>query len=167
MFLAAELFVLPGFGVAGLTGLLMIGASLVLASQDFVIPQTAEDLTTTTVSIGTLLGAGIVFCGLAYVMTSYLGRIPMLSQLILAPSPAGASARDEETSTTGIPSEKKVAIGTIGRTTTILRPSGRALIDGEPMDVVSTGDVIAVNVAVRVVEVGFQRIVVEEAEPTV
>jgi membrane-bound serine protease (ClpP class) len=167
MFLAAELFVLPGFGVAGLTGLLMIGASLVLASQDFVIPQTAEDLTTTTVSIGTLLGAGIVFCGLAYVMTSYLGRIPMLSQLILAPSPAGASARDAESSSTGIPTEKIVAIGTIGRTTTILRPSGRALIDGEPMDVVSTGDVIAVNVAVRVVEVGFQRIVVEEAEPTV
>jgi membrane-bound serine protease (ClpP class) len=96
LFLAAELFVLPGFGVAGLTGLLMIGASLVLASQDFIIPQTAEDLTTTTVSIGTLLGAGIVFCGLAYVMTSYLGRIPMLSQLILAPSPAKVSARDEE-----------------------------------------------------------------------
>ncbi len=41
-FLALELFVLPGFGIAGLSGMLLLGASLILASQDFVIPHTGE-----------------------------------------------------------------------------------------------------------------------------
>lgn len=163
-FLAVELFVLPGFGVAGITGLLMIGASLVLASQNFIIPTNAEDLTTTTISIATLVGAGVIFLGISYAMTSFLGRIPVLSQLILTPSPARSAAHHDDDSAGTVPAAKKVAIGTVGKTTTILRPSGRALIDGQPLDVVSTGDVIGANVAVRVVEVGYQRIVVEEAE---
>ncbi|MFA6506471.1 MAG: nodulation protein NfeD, partial [Treponemataceae bacterium] len=37
--LAVEIFVLPGFGIAGVSGLLLIGASLVFSMQDFVVPD--------------------------------------------------------------------------------------------------------------------------------
>jgi membrane-bound serine protease (ClpP class) len=167
IFLALELFVLPGFGVAGFVGLALIAVSIVLACQTFVVPETMQQLKITTGAVATLLGSGAVFLVIAYAMTSYIGRIPFLSQLVLAPVPSPGSDDDFATAdetTTGIPAAKKVAIGTIGQTTTILRPSGRALIDGQPMDVVSTGDVIGVGVKIRVVETSYQRIVVEEAE---
>lgn len=168
VFLAVELFVLPGFGVAGVTGLGLIGVSIVLACQTFVVPASMYDFQTTTAAVGTLVGSTVVFLGIAYAMTTYLGQIPILSQLVLAPAPVRATDDDEadEDAMDGvaIPKAKKIPVGAFGKTTTILRPSGRAIIDGQPLDVVSTGDVIAAGVKIRVVEVGYGRIVVEEAE---
>ncbi|MCC6510392.1 MAG: hypothetical protein IT423_14920, partial [Pirellulaceae bacterium] len=43
--LAIELFILPGFGLFGIGGLLMILASIVLAGQTFVFPSNSEQLT--------------------------------------------------------------------------------------------------------------------------
>lgn len=166
VFLAIELFVLPGFGVAGFVGLAMIATSIILACQNFVLPETTYELQTTSGAVATLLGSGAVFLVIAYAMTSYIGKIPFLSQLVLAPVPSPSADDDDtvEATTLGIPAAKKVPIGAIGRTTTILRPSGRAIIDGQPVDVVSTGDVIAVGVKIRVVETSYQRIIVEEVE---
>ena len=163
IFLAIELFVLPGFGVAGFAGLALIATSIVLACQNFVLPETTYELQTTAGAVTTLLVSSVVFLGIAYAMTSYIGSIPMLSQLVLAPVSSN-SADEEKDAQTGVPSAKKIPIGALGKTTTILRPSGRAMIDGQPVDVVSTGDVIGAGRAIRVVEVGYQRILVEEAE---
>ena len=168
VFLAIELFVLPGFGVAGITGLLMVGISVVLASQRFIIPATTGELTVTMGSIATLLAATAIFLGIAYAMTSYLGNIPMLSQLILAPAPAGKhDSESADSIDAAVPAEKKLAVGAIGQTTTILRPSGRAIIDGKPVDVVSTGDIIAARVNIRVIEIGYGKIIVEEIDDSV
>lgn len=167
IFLAIELFVLPGFGVAGFVGLAMIATSIILACQNFVLPETTYELQTTSSSIFLLFGSGTIFMIIAYIMSSYIGSIPVLSQLVLAPVPSPSAEEEDdaaEDASTGIPKAKKVPIGTIGRTTTILRPSGRAIIDGQPMDVVSTGEVIGAGKTIRVVETGYQRIVVEEAE---
>jgi membrane-bound serine protease (ClpP class) len=38
-FLAVEIFLIPGFGVIGIMGLLIIGVSLVLSMQDFILPR--------------------------------------------------------------------------------------------------------------------------------
>ncbi|WP_254510497.1 NfeD family protein [Anatilimnocola floriformis] len=163
IFLAIELFVLPGFGVAGFAGLAMIATSLILACQNFVLPETTQEMQTTGAAVGTLVVSSLVFVGIAYAMMSYIGKIPLLSQLVLAPLPS-ATTDEDEAAETGIPSIKKIPVGALGKTTTILRPSGRAIIDGQPVDVVSTGDVIATGKSIRVVEVGYQRIVVEEAD---
>ena len=42
-FLAVEIFVLPGFGVAGITGLLLMLAGVLMASQTFLIPETKRE----------------------------------------------------------------------------------------------------------------------------
>lgn len=162
VFLGVELFVLPGFGIAGVTGLGLIGVSIVLACQNFVVPATSHDLQTTTTAVGTLVGSSVIFLAIAYAMTAYLGKIPILSQLVLAPAPTRDADPHDSDAPGTVPAAKKVPIGALGKTITILRPSGRASIDGLLLDVVSTGDVIAAGVQVRVVEVGYQRIVVEE-----
>jgi len=165
IFLAIELFVLPGFGVAGFVGLVMIATSLILACQNFVLPETNHELQISLGAVFTLLISGVVFMGIAYALTSYIGTIPVLSQLVLAPvSSAAVEEESPDEAVAGIPTAKKIPVGVFGRTMTILRPSGRAIIDGQPVDVVSTGDVIGAGKPIRVVEVGYQRIVVEEAE---
>jgi membrane-bound serine protease (ClpP class) len=168
VFLGVELFILPGFGVAGVAGLSMIGLSIVLACQTFVVPATTHDLQTSTTAVGTLVGSSVVFLIIAYIMTAHLGRIPILSQLVLAPTPSRTeedeAAENADPHLPTVPAAKKVPVGAFGKTVTILRPSGRAMIDGQPHDVVSTGDVIGAGKKIRVVETGYQRIVVEEAE---
>jgi membrane-bound serine protease (ClpP class) len=163
-FLAVELLVLPGFGIAGVMGIGLIGVSIILACQTFVVPATVYDLQTTTGAVGTLVLSSVIFLVIAYFMTTYLGRIPILSQLVLTPAPAQSGGEESEVEDSRIPPEKKIPVGAYGETMTILRPGGRAMIDGEPVDVVSTGDVIAAGVKVRVVEATYGRIIVEEAE---
>jgi len=55
-------------------------------------------------------------------------------------------------------------IGSIGEATSQLRPSGTAVIHGEPVQVVTTGGLLPQGARVRVVSVTGNRIVVEEVE---
>jgi membrane-bound serine protease (ClpP class) len=48
---------------------------------------------------------------------------------------------------------------------TELRPTGKALIDGRRLDVISDGDFITRGTAVEVVEVAGTRIVVRKKQP--
>ena len=60
LFLLVEMLVLPGFGIFGLGGGLMILASLVLASQTFVLPQTDSQLTELRHSLTIVAAATLV-----------------------------------------------------------------------------------------------------------
>jgi membrane-bound serine protease (ClpP class) len=53
-------------------------------------------------------------------------------------------------------------MGQIGEATSALRPSGSAILDGRPVQVVSTGELISRGARIKVVEVTGNRIVVEE-----
>jgi membrane-bound serine protease (ClpP class) len=61
--LAVEIFLIPGFGLVGITGLLVIGISLVLSMQDFILPRFDWEWT--------LLGrnAGVVCVGILAAIT--------------------------------------------------------------------------------------------------
>ena len=53
-------------------------------------------------------------------------------------------------------------VGCTGRAETELRPSGRALVAGQPVDVVSEGAFIGKGAAIVVVSVNGSRVVVRE-----
>lgn len=55
-------------------------------------------------------------------------------------------------------------IGAIGEATSQLRPSGTAVFDGEPVQVITTGRLLPQGARVRVVSVTGNRIIVEEVE---
>jgi len=58
-----------------------------------------------------------------------------------------------------------LAVGAVGKATTPLRPAGRADFDGEPVDVISDGTLIAEGEAIRVVDVSGNRVRVVHHQP--
>jgi len=167
LFLAVEIFVLPGFGVSGVAGIILIVVSLILACQSFIIPETAHDWKTLLSSTFLVLGSCVVFCVVAAVMTRYFHNIPILNRMILAPPAADKEAADNKASAGdkgGKASEPAIAIGSVGRAESPLRPIGRARFGNTFLDVVCEGDYIPKGAPLRVIEVAGHRIVVEAAD---
>lgn len=158
-FLGVELFVLPGFGVVGLTGLLLMVASVVLASQSFLIPHTAEEMRELRTNLLVVAGSGVGFFAAAVFVSKYFGMIPVLSALRLEPPKPSASPATDATPTGDLP----LTIGATGEAHTALRPGGKAKIDGRLVDVVAEGTFIDRGRAVEVVEIAGTRVVVREA----
>jgi len=154
--LAVEIFVLPGFGVLGLGGGLLMVAALVLASQSFVLPANDSQFRQLEWSLLGLIGAAIGVAVLAVFMRRWLPLIPGLRQVV-----ADGTAIDVPVAA----DPSLPAPGTAGVTTTRLAPAGKALVDGRLVDVASDGPLIEPGVAVTVVAVRGSRIVVRADAP--
>lgn len=149
-FILMELFVLPGFGIFGLGGGLMVITAIVLAMQTFVWPQTDYELEQVPYSLGTVV---VVFFGMiaaAIFAKHILPKTPYLNQTML-------DAPDEETMEEIRRRETIVdlthLVGNTGKALTPLRPSGKAKIGHEIVSVTSDGDMIEQGEKVVVVEV--------------
>ena len=153
IFLAVELFVIPGFGIPGLTGILLMLASFLLASQDFIVPTTAKQTDTLLFSFLTLIGSGLVFVVAAVLITKKLGRIPLLSGLVLdAPEVVATDMpKDDKEVTSEIHPE--ISVGDWGVSESVLRPAGRAIFAGRSFDVVSDGSFVKPEEQVKVVRI--------------
>lgn len=153
--LLVEIFVLPGFGVAGFAGLACIFLSIALAA----LPATGGDVDPATPSYylvpmarDFIYGAlGAVF--VAFVIARYLPAVPLFRGLALGAP--GAATRGS--AATGLPTP---AVGARGVTETPLRPAGRARIDGAHHDVVAEGAFVPQGTEVQVVAVRGNVIVV-------
>jgi membrane-bound serine protease (ClpP class) len=170
--LAVEIFLIPGFGVVGISGILIIGLSLVLSMQDFLIPQNAWEWG--------LLGrnalvvcVGIIAAITAIAIITLMGpRIRIFDGLTLHsritgtaggpdPDPAATKAMAEAV----FHGEEDYAglLGKTGRAASTLRPSGKAEIDGRTYVVETDGVYIENNTAVTVIRVLGNRVVVAPA----
>ena len=170
LLLAVEIFVLPGFGVAGVSGILLILISMVLACQNFIVPRTEHDWGTLLSSSFLVLSSCAGFAVVAGVMMRYFHVIPVLNNMILAPptssrndAEAGGVLKDGSKSS-GRALESAVQVGSIGRTETSLRPIGRARFGDAFVDVVCEGDYIPRGANVRVLEISGHKVIVEAAE---
>lgn len=149
--LALEIFVIPGFGIAGVLGIVAILAGLVLSLVG--AGDTSEII---------LMAAGrVVFSLLTAVIASlvilrFLPRLPFGRRLILETGLASdvgyASAPDSD----------RRWLGKRGRASSSLRPAGIAEIEGERVDVVSDGEMIEAGQIVEVTRVDGNRIVVRQ-----
>ncbi|MCR9202631.1 MAG: hypothetical protein NXI04_28650 [Planctomycetaceae bacterium] len=167
--LALEIFVIPGFGVFGITGLLMMAGSLIMASHTFSGMSTGQRFEESLSSLGTLAGALVTVICVAAVLNRFLPSIPVLNRLILSPpgyasgdtagpllNPSAYSAGGD-----GIP----VAAGDRGMSVSTLRPSGKATFGEYYLDVVSDGGYIDHDTPIEVIRVAGSRIIVRPAEP--
>lgn len=159
-FLLMEAFVLPGLGIFGLGGAAMVLASLVLVSQTFVIPKTAgqlgelrESLTTVVMAMAACLVLGMVF-------RRYLPYAPGLRGMI-EPPPSDLEIAEQEARETMV--DYTHLVGAQGVATTHLRPSGRAEIGGELIDVIADGQVIDRGQQVQVTAARAGRVLVKPA----
>ena len=156
-FLALELFVLPGFGIAGLSGMLLLGASLILASQDFVIPHTGQQLATLLTTLSVLTASMLIFFVLATVMSRYFGSMPILNRLMLQPPAAHAEQPEGKAA-------DEPALGDLGVADSALRPAGRARFGHRMLDVMTDGEFIDRGCRVEIVRISGRRVFVAPAK---
>jgi membrane-bound serine protease (ClpP class) len=166
--IAMEIFVIPGFGVFGLSGGLAVIASLILASQTFVIPSTSSEFDQFSWTIGTLSSSIVAVVAVGAVISHFMPRIPGLRSFVLA---APGTVVDNggpllNPDITGDPSqtlqigENTSLLSQTGMAFSTLRPSGKAHINGTLVDVVSAGEFIDPGTPIEVVEVAGNRVVV-------
>lgn len=158
---ALELFVVPGFGVFGFSGILLMGTSLVLASQRGFIPESSYDLQQFVINFGVLTCSGVIFLAIAAGLSHYLGSVPLLGRIVLKPPSAeeqtAAQEFDEDTVT------KSLGIGQIGKASTALRPTGKARFGSEFYNVVVEDDFVKPGEAVEIISLEDHQIVVRPA----
>ncbi len=157
IFVALEIFVLPGFGIFGIGGLLMMIVSLVLASQSFIIPRTNEELAQIPYSLMPVIGAAFGVIAGAFALRKIIPHSPYLKHMLLEPR-----VRDE----TGLEGDPEAVVdwshllGQTGETVTRLFPSGKARINGDVYDVISKGQMLDKGVSIVVIEAVGNRVVV-------
>ena len=163
--LALEIFVIPGFGVFGVSGILLTLGSLILASHTFSGMTVTESFEESMSSLGSLAGAMVTVIAVAAVLNRFLPTIPFLNRLILTPpgyAPAEADGPILRTSLlAGYSSQPSpVDVGATGVTASALRPSGKAMFGDRYLDVVSDGAYIDHGTTVEVIRVAGNRIIV-------
>ena len=165
--IAMEIFVIPGFGVFGLSGGLAVIASLILASQTFVIPSTSAEFDQFSWTIGTLSSSIVAVVAVGAVISHFMPRIPGLRCFVLAaPGTVDDGGPLLNPDVTGDPSqtlqigENTGLLSQVGTAFSTLRPSGKAHINGKLVDVVSSGEFIDPGTPIEVVEVAGNRVVV-------
>jgi len=152
--LLAEIFVIPGFGIAGVSGLIAVVVSLgvsLIGNIGFSFPS------------GELVGSAVMTLAVTMVMLiillvslgSILPKTERFNQLVLSP------VLSSETGYTSAESHTEL-IGHTGQSATSLRPAGAAEIDGNRVDVVTSGEYIEKGMAIEVLSVNGSRVVVRE-----
>ncbi len=148
--LLLEIFVIPGFGVAGIAGLVLVVGSLVvglIGNVGFSFPP----FSAFTPAILTMAATLVLFVILIFSLGRYLPNSQQVNRFVLQPelsSAFGYTASDTM-------SELE---GQIGTTLTPLRPAGAVAIGEERVDVITAGEYIPAGTPVRVVRVRGSRV---------
>ncbi len=154
--IALEIFVIPGFGVFGIGGGIMVLASIVLASQTFVFPRNAYQLDQVPGSLFSMFAAcGGVFAAFWF-MRNFLAESRLFGRLMLVPPSDEVDLEAVESIV-----DWRHLQGKRGVTTTQLTPSGKARFGDDIINVISDGLLVPTNTPVHVIEVLGNRVLVE------
>jgi membrane-bound serine protease (ClpP class) len=143
--IGVEIFVLPGFGVAGISGIILTVGSLILImlnndAFDFAFVPMNDLLLASAAAMGGLLGGGI----LLFVLGSKLPDTKFYKKVALT---------DTQDSKKGYHSSfvKGSLVGKFGVAHTVLRPSGKIMIEDIIYDAYTRGDFVEKGQPVEVV----------------
>ena len=149
LLLVLEIFVIPGFGIAGVLGIAAVLGALALSMVG------AGDSAAVIVDAVWRVVLSLLAALLAsLVLLRFLPRLPMARRMILqtdlGSGPAHGSA----------PETDQHWLGKRGQAFSVLRPAGIAEIEGARVDVVSDGELIEADTPIEVMRVDGNRIVV-------
>ncbi|MCA9122074.1 MAG: hypothetical protein H6822_12380 [Planctomycetaceae bacterium] len=153
-----EIFVLPGFGIFGFGGACLVVASLVLASQTFIVPRNSYQYEQFANSL-MMVAAGLVGAFVSLLMVRrYLPEAPIFRRLMLE------KLDDDELHERELLADYRHLLGKRGRTLTQLTPSGKARFGDADVDVISDGEAIPRGSSVTVADVRGSRVLVQLVE---
>jgi membrane-bound serine protease (ClpP class) len=147
-----EVFVIPVIGIAGVSGIILIIASLFLSliGSDPVLDFEGVSVAIIQLSVA-LLGAIV----LIFIMAKYLPKTNIFKRFVLS---------DAEKTNKGFSSHatSKDLMGAEGIAITDLRPSGTAEINGKKVDVVTESEYVEKGQSLKVIAVEGIRVVVKQ-----
>jgi membrane-bound serine protease (ClpP class) len=149
--LALELFVIPGFGIAGIAGIVAIIAGLTLS-----LVGAGATWELVGAALGRVAMSLLVALGASLLLLRFLPRLPFARSLILD------TGLDATSGYASAPEEDRQWLGKHGTAVSPLRPAGIADLEGERVDVVSDGGYIEAGAWIHVTRVDGNRIVVRQ-----
>ena len=162
VFLAVEVFVLPGFGIAGLCGIGLLMASIVMASYQGYFPQDRQAFAAAgkmaLVFVMSMVGSVVLIA----IVATKIRQVPFLKHLVLAPPPAATSTTTEQADrpVAGEGADVGVDVGAEGVADSPLRPAGRARFGDDFYDVMADGVFVEPGTPIRVVRRVANKIIV-------
>lgn len=165
--LFVELFLLPGFGVFGVVGMVVLLGGLIgtfAGDSGGMFPDSPRERHDLLYGAVTVLLA-LASSGVAiWLLTRHLGSLPVLGRLVLQPRAEEPSAGDALLAAMGAGADT-IGPGAVGRTITPLRPIGQAEFGDRIVDVASALGYIPAGREIRVVGRGdLGRLIVEPVE---
>ncbi|GAC1467267.1 MAG: hypothetical protein NVSMB9_08700 [Isosphaeraceae bacterium] len=161
--LALELFIFPGFGIFGMSGVLLVLASIVMASHSFLWPTHEYEYRAMGYTLIQLTLAMLAVGVGAVLVARYLPSLPLFNRLVLKAEPWTVVIDPDlhpSQRTEGYDSLAYL-VGETGRTTTVLRPSGKARFGDALIDVTADGFFMEPDSLVEVVDVQGSRVIVK------
>ena len=146
LLLMLEAFVLTGFGVSGVAGILAIFAGVFLLSSSVLN------------GVVTLLITVLLMILILVVSFRFMKKKKIIHRFVLE------DRTDTKSGFTSPNMDNEKYLGKEGLTISPLRPAGGMRIDGDRVDVVSEGDFIDAGVKVRVIGIDGTRILVRAVE---
>ena len=159
--IALEVFVIPGFGVAGISGILLVFVGLLATfvpeepgrSFPLYLPSLPSTLHYTKVALVTLSASMITSLIGMIMLSRYLPRLPVFRRIAPAnPTPSEVQMDD--------PYRGLARVGDVGETSGPLHPAGKAFFGGRLVDVVTQGEYLEDHTQIEVVERRGNRVVV-------
>lgn len=151
--LLLEVFVIPGFGIAGLLGILLIVGSFVLSLLPHVGRISFEDI----LDALTQVGLSFIFAfALAIPVVKFLPKTRFFRSLILD---AQQTATEEYRST---PEFDEQIVGAEGKALSTLRPSGIGQFQNKRINVVAEGEFIEQDSPIKVIKVEGYKVIVRK-----
>lgn len=155
--LLVEIFVIPGFGIVGIAGILCIFISLVLGFQSFTFPENSFQAQFLIKNLMVIFGSFVAATILFMLLVRFMPNAPLFGRLVLQKAQTAESGYVVGSAT------ERALVGRQGTAIGPLRPSGRAEIAGETMLVVSDGEYIEPGTKIVVAEVSGNRVLVRKA----
>jgi membrane-bound serine protease (ClpP class) len=157
--LALEIFVVPGFGVTGISGIILVLGSIGLVAYGH-WPRSNEEWFAYGQALGPFTLSIVGAIVLAFLLARYLPHIPYANRLMLKPQ--GEAEEFGEETADSIHPEMAALLGAIGVAATPLRPAGKVQFGDDFVDVIAEGSYVLPGSRVQVVEIEGNRVVVKE-----
>jgi len=157
LLLGVEVLVLPGFGAAGISGLIAIAAGLVLSFQGFVVPDPSLPWEGTLLikNLAQVLGSFMF----AFLISLFMIRfvLPRLSKIVKGPYLEATLSQSHVDATTAL----CVKPGDTGIAHSFLRPSGKIMINNKKIDAITQGEFIDQGTIVVIDRIDRNRVIVK------
>jgi membrane-bound serine protease (ClpP class) len=143
-----EIFVLPGFGIAGAAGIILVFSGLTLSLLDNVVFD-FRGVEPEGISIALLTVALAIF--LSLFLSLYLSKKLFTANIGFFSKLSLQHVQDRNKGFVGVETQQKKMIGKEGITLSVLRPSGKIEIAGEIFDAVAENGFLDAGEKVKVI----------------